>query len=153
MGSVLPFLRSDAQRRSPTYVSVFRSVFRFYPQKTTLAYLARGDSRVIQRYSGINVFRIIQKKRWIFSKLLRIILDYSQSIRSENRLKMHSNYSTLLHNICNKVMKTEFEYRYSFQRKIFRKFVLNFDPLHRCYPLRRESHVKITVFICRISLN
>ena len=36
-------------------------------------------------------------------------------------------------------MKTDFECRYSVYWKIFLKFVLNFDSLYRCYPLRRKS--------------
>ena len=40
-------------------------------------------------------------------------------------------------------MKSNFEFRYSFERKIFPKFVFNFDSLHRCYLPRMES---ISVF-------
>ena len=42
--------------------------------------------------------------------------------------------------IYNKVMKTDFEYRYLFYRKISPKLVFNFDLLHRCHPLK-FSHV------------
>ena len=35
-------------------------------------------------------------------------------------------------------MKTDFEYRYSFGRKVFSKFILNFDSLHRCYLLMKR---------------
>ena len=32
-------------------------------------------------------------------------------------------------------MKTDFKKRYAFQRKLFSKFILNFDSLYKCYPL------------------